>query len=75
MKFIKKTIFLTLLAATVVMALFLLLFPSTSSRITAPVAVDENNFTFAVIGDTQRFNAGRKNGGLQKAIRAIGRKK
>ena len=73
MKFVKNPVFIIITAVAVGFALLLLFLPSSSSRVTTPAASDDN-FTFAVIGDTQRFNAGRKNGGLQKAAESIGRK-
>ncbi|MFH1183156.1 MAG: metallophosphoesterase [Candidatus Moraniibacteriota bacterium] len=76
MQFIKKPIFLIVAVAAVVFVLLLILLPSTSSqKVATPAASTDDNFTFAVIGDTQRFNAGKKNGGLQKAVEGIGRKK
>ena len=36
---------------------------------------DENNFSFAIIGDTQRFTAGNPNGYFQKAAKLIAVKK
>lgn len=32
---------------------------------------DENNFSFAILGDTQRFSAGNPNGNFQKAVANI----
>jgi len=59
-----------------VFVLLLLLWPSASlQKVVAPAEIDGNNFTFAVIGDTQRFNAGRKKGGLQRAAQGIGQKR
>lgn len=36
-----------------------------------PALSGENNFTFAILGDTQRFNAGNPNGNFQKAVKNI----
>jgi hypothetical protein len=75
MRFIKKPIFLAIVAGAIVIALLLILLPSTSSRNIAIPVDSGDNFTFAVIGDTQRFHAGKKNGGLQRAVEGIGKKK
>ncbi|MBM3255936.1 MAG: hypothetical protein FJZ04_00485 [Candidatus Moranbacteria bacterium] len=79
----RKIIFLAVAAIAAIISLLLIFLPSTSSRqiglgssfFTASLPSDGDNFEFAVIGDTQKFNPGRKNGGLQKAAEGIGRKK
>jgi len=76
MLFLKKPIFLAIAAIAVVFACLLILLPGVSShKSLAPTASDSDSFSFAIIGDTQRFNAGKKNGGLQKAAQAAGREK
>ena len=76
----KRKNFLIVLAVIALTITILLIFlPSTSSRqtsfnsrdILSPASSREDSFAFAVIGDTQRFNAGRNNGGLQKAVKNI----
>lgn len=76
MLYLKKPIVLSVIGVLVVSAFLVLFLPRTSlCQNVTPNDSNDNSFTFAVIGDTQRFNSGKKKGGLQRASQAIGKKR